>query len=260
MLSFPVAAACATGMAVSHDGAWLAVSFHSEHVIRMYATTPPHTLLRTIGSRGADDGQLNAPCRICFTPTGNLLVCYCDNNRVQELKLDGKHVRSFAVPFPYSLALCGDVLAVGTLYSLYVRLLSYPSGAPLRDFESTESGDGRITGMRFTLDGRFLVVAENTNPRLSVFTVDGEFVCHIGAGLSKGWKDVAIDANCDVIVAEYGNHLMCVFPFDVGVKSKTWGNKGTADEKFEFPRALALVGERLFMLNNYIHNHVQVFE
>ena len=158
-------------MAVSPDGAWLAVPCLDVNRILVYAATPPHALLRTIGSCGAGEGQLNGPCRMCFTPAGNLLVCDYYNNRVQELTLDGEHVRSFVVQNPYSLALCDDVLAVGTYSSPHIRLLSYPSGAALREFGPQGAGDGQIgslaTGMRFTRDGRFLVVAECRNQRAS---------------------------------------------------------------------------------------------
>ena len=96
-------------MAVSPDGVWLAVPYVDVHRILVYAATPPHALLRTIGSRGAGEGQLSGPCRMCVTPAGNFLVCDNGNNRVQELTFDGHFVRSFAVPSPRSLALCGDV-------------------------------------------------------------------------------------------------------------------------------------------------------
>ena len=95
---------------------------------------------------------------------------------------------------------------------------------------------------------------------MSMFAVGGEFVRHIGAGvLGDGTKDIEIDANGDVIVADYDSHRVCVFLFDGGAMSKTWGKEGTADGECKNPTALALVGERLYVLDNY-NDRVQVYE
>jgi len=249
-------------MAVSRDGAWCAVSYY--HVIRVYSTTPPHALLHTIGSPG--NRQLDYPYKMCVTPVNSLLLCDYFNNRVQELTLEGTFVRAFAVRGPICVALNNDVLAVGTNYknSLYIRLFSYPIGTPLRSFGPVGSGDGQIggraEGMRFTQDGRFLVVAENKNRRVSVFTVDGEFAMHIGVGVvDNSDKDVEIDVNGDIIVADSRNHRVCVFPFEGGPMSASWGVQGTGDGQFEDPSVLALEGSRLYVLDR-INDRVQVFE
>ena len=152
-----------------------------------------------------------------------------------------------------SLALHNDVLAVGT-HS--ICLLTYPAGVSLRSFGQIQIGL-RAEGMRFTANGCFLVVAEHTNRRVLVFTVGGEFVRHIGAGvLADGFKDIELDGNVDIIVADCNNHRVCVFPFD-GSAMKTWGTYGTADGQFNMPAALALVGGRLYVLDK---TRVQVFE
>ena len=250
-------------MAVSPDGAWLAVCCNVIHCIQVYATAPPHALL----------SQRVANCHgdFCFTPTCNLLVCDIDNHRLQELTIDGHNVRSLNVAYPYRLALRDDMLAVGSgkiyIGDCCVRLFRYPSGEPLSEFSPSY-----IIGMRFTLDKRFLIVAEVAYCRhVSVFTLDGEFVRHIGKGrLSDGLKDIEfddlvlnnmatsdieIDVNGDIILADFNNNRMCVFPFDGGAMRKAWGNG-----EFMYPHALAVAGGRLYVLGAGSNNRVCVFE
>ena len=40
--------------------------------------------------RGSTDGQFNWPRGMLLDSSNNLLVCDCDNNRVQQFSLDGR--------------------------------------------------------------------------------------------------------------------------------------------------------------------------
>jgi len=48
------------------------------------------TFLYKFGKEGNQDGQFNWPCGMLVDSSNNLLVCDCDNNRVQQFSLDGR--------------------------------------------------------------------------------------------------------------------------------------------------------------------------
>jgi DNA-binding beta-propeller fold protein YncE len=251
------------GLVVTPDGRYMAVSYCDEDKLRVYRLEAhgTATLLHTVGRAGAGLIHFFHPCKMCLIPVGNLLVCEnCEwsNNRVQELtglgEAEPQHVRFIPVTEPNAVALHGDTLAVGTALGI-IQLLSYASGALIRSIGSSGSGPGQIgrqcEGLCFTPDGQFIVAAEYSNKRLSMFSVsDGRFVKHIGAGVvGYGDMDVHVALNGELLVADYGNHRVCVFNADGDTLLRTWGTPGSADGEFRDPIALALVDSRLFVLD-----------
>ena len=181
---------------------------------------------------------------------------------MQQLIVACKYLSSFAVQMPVSIAVHGDMVAVGT-YDGPIEIHSLATGELIRRFGSRGDGPGQIggwaTGIRFTPDGTSLLVAERDNHRLSLFTVDGVFMTCIGTGVLSCWsnKDVSFGAGGEIIVADYGNHRICVFSPDGDTLIKTWGSQGTEAVQFEYPEALAVSGSRLFVMDR---TRVQVFE
>jgi 6-phosphogluconolactonase (cycloisomerase 2 family) len=269
--SFYIASGEKYGMVVTPNGRYMAVSYYDEHKVRMYRLEADGTatLLHTVGRKsGAHPKQFRDPRKMCLTHDGHLLVCEYGNDRVQELtglgEAEAQHLRFIPVAGANAIALHGDTLAVGTVRCT-IELLSYASGALIRSIGSRGSGPGRIggncQGLRFTPDGQFIVAAECFNERLSMFRVsDGGFVKHIGVGVvDDGFKDVQFAPNGELLVADYGNHRVCVFDVDGDTLLRTWGTRGAADGQLEWPTALALVNSKLFLLvcNS---GRVQVFE
>jgi DNA-binding beta-propeller fold protein YncE len=153
------------------------------------------------------------------------------------------------------------MIAVGTRDGP-LDIHSLATGELICHFGSRGDGPGQIgycaTGIRFTPDGTCLLVAEYINSRLSLFTVDSVFIKHIGSGvLYDGLKDVSFGAGGEIIVADSGNHRICVLSPDGDTLIKTWGSEGTAAGQFEFPHALAVSGSYLYVMDN---TRVQVFE
>jgi hypothetical protein len=92
---------------------------------------------------------------------------------------------------------------------------------------------------------------------------DGGFVKHIGAGVvADGNKDLQFAPNGELLVADCGNHRVCVFSADGDTLLRTWGTRGSADGEFEYPTALALmrlIDSKLFVLDCG-SGRVQMFE
>jgi DNA-binding beta-propeller fold protein YncE len=257
-------------MVVTPDGRYMAVSYHYEDELRVYRIEDDGapTLLHTFGGNGDGPKQFDTPLTMCLAPNGNLLVCDRDNDRVQELtglgEAEPAHVRRIEVTNPSTIAVYGDIVAVGTGDATVV-LLSYATGLIIRTFGSDGTGRGNIgdgtEGLRFTLDGVYILVAEYSNERLSMFRLsDGAFVDFYCEGqVSDGNIDVEIAPSGDVIVADFGAHRVCVFSGDGRTLLRTWGTEGTADGQFKQPTALALVDNKLFVLDRD-SARVQVFE
>lgn len=106
-------------------------------------------------------------------------------------------------------------------------------------------------GIRFTPDGRRLLIAENNNRRISLFTVDGTFVrsrC-AKAGVLAGPRDVEIAPNGELLVANYASHQVLALTPE-GDPSTDEGVRVIGETiPLASPRALAVHGGKLFVLN-----------
>jgi len=58
------------------------------------------TLLYNFGKGGNQDGQFNWLCGMLLDSSNNLLVCDCDNNRVQQFSLDGRFIGKTITDLP----------------------------------------------------------------------------------------------------------------------------------------------------------------
>ena len=222
----------------------MVVSYERLHLVEVYdldPTTASATYVRTIGSQGSGNAQFQYPDRLVFTPSNSFLVADAENDRVQELQLDGTWVRSLpvSVSSPRSLALFGDILAVGT--GGKIELLSYSTGSAIRTIGSLGSEPGQIsdyaTGLSFTLDGQHIIIADHV-ARVSMFKVsDGSFVKLIADGVvACCWNDVLVAPNGELYIADYGNKRVLVYDPTFTTLTRSWS---TTDS---YPTDLALAG------------------
>jgi len=263
------------GLAVARDGSLFAVSNGHTNMITVYSTVDGAETV-SFGGRGAGPGQFNLghfnmSSKLCITPRDTLLVADFGNQRVQEVTMAGVHIGDIGAGV-FGEGICGiacnDELIVVTKYGGLtpnrVLVFNYSTGELLRQFGPGGRGDGQIghpTGVRFTPDNQHIIVVDTySNNRLSMFTVDGVFVKHIGVGVlgSFGRCDVDFTADGRIIVADYCNHRVCVFAAD-GVMTSSWGSKGTSDGQFHYPTALAVSGDKLYVLDAN-SARVQVFD
>jgi len=248
------------GLAISMDGSLMAVSNFEANKLAVYRVSDG-TLVRTLGGPGAAAGRFNGPYRVCMTANDTVLVVETGNRRIQEVTLEGAHVQFIGVADllgkPLSVAMCGNVVAVGKLGGTRgscVQLFSYASGTLLRQFGNWVEEVGSI---QFTSDGRHLVLA--LVGCVSLITTEGELVREFGVGTLGTFTLSAIWTCTDeVVVVDSGKHRVCVFSGDDGTLLRTWGTRGLIDGLFSHPTALTTRGDRLYVLD-FWSARVQVF-
>jgi hypothetical protein len=134
-----------------------------------------------------------------------------------EVTASGVFMRAIAVKkgsYPYGVAHCcsGDVIAVSLNDAHAVVLLEYESGVVEREVTiglGKGCGDGQLQspyGATFTTDGRYFLVADCGNNRVSKFSAaSGEFVAHVATKATHGISDPRDVIQCEdgsVVVAQ----------------------------------------------------------
>lgn len=242
------------------------------HAVRIYALAPTLKLIRTIGmERSNSPGGFNAPYGVTFVRdkgVDTIVVCETTGGRIQELSLDGTSVRTIRAPRPTSIAIRDDLIVVGSGSSSpnwHLHLFTYRTGTHLRSFGPKGHGSGQIggeaDGVCISPDGKHVIVLEGmSNKRMSVFTVGGAFVKHIGLGVLGGFGGVCAAPNGDLVVADFENNQVCVFSFPDGVLLRKWGKHGRSRAcEFDTPPGIALSCGKAYVLD-LVTSRVQVFE
>jgi DNA-binding beta-propeller fold protein YncE len=107
-----------------------------------------------------------------------------------------------------------DVVVVSETVAHRISVLSRGDGALLRRVGSHGRGDGQLAwprGLCFTSDYRHVAVADCGNHRVSVFSVGGEFIRHVGVGTLSQPAGVMCSADDELVVADAGNQRVAVF-------------------------------------------------
>jgi DNA-binding beta-propeller fold protein YncE len=190
-----------------------------------------------VGTVDCAHGFLKYPAFVCFVHrdgVDTLLVCDWGNDRVVEVTAGGEFMRAIAVDGrPWGIAERDDVIAVSLNCVDAVVLLQYESGAvkPEVTIGSGTYGnaDGQLhapRGVAFTADGRYILVADFFNDRVSKFSAaSGEFVAHvISNGITRP-RDVLQCEDGGIVVA-HGEGVTCVRKDGVTVQNITISSDG----------------------------------
>ncbi len=189
------------------------------HEIKVYDLAGNY--LRTVGSPGTGDGQLDVPTGIALDNAGNLYVADWGNGRVQVFDNAGAFVRKIGegtLVGPSRLALDGT----GKIYisdpGSNQVFVYQTSGAFVSSFGGTGSGNGQFNlpnGISFDGGGNVLVT-DYGNKRVQVFTPSNAFIGAFGApgtgaGQFNGPTDIKMIANGKIYVLDKVNHSIQVF-------------------------------------------------
>jgi DNA-binding beta-propeller fold protein YncE len=206
------------GMAVSRDGSTLFVSdyaggSHAIHAVRVANGSRP----RIIGGKGSGPLQFKNPLQVWVASDDCLFVADYGNSRVQVLTPRlGFHSSVGVDPLSGPAGVCANdaVIVVSEFGAHRISVFNRGDGALLRRFGSGGSGDGELqgpSGLCFMSDHRHVAVADCSNHRVSVFSVEGEFVRHVGVGKLSRPSGVACSAFDEIVVADWGNHRVVMF-------------------------------------------------
>jgi DNA-binding beta-propeller fold protein YncE len=201
-------------------------------------------------------GQFEAPNGIAIDRTGNIYVAEIGSrHRIQKLQTDGTFIAEWA-PQLYG----PRKIAIGPDDSIYVvdsgrnRIVKFgPDGQVLASWGGEGTDDGQFRGPSSVAVGptnNKVYVADPLNSRIQVFDSNGTFLGKWSVPEWRealGFEDLAIDPDRGRL---YGSsaHLSTIFVFDLQ------GNRlgtvtPTSPEKLEAPSALALVKDKLLVLN-----------
>jgi len=231
-----------SGLAISSDGSLMVVSNADTDQLSVYRTDDG-SLVRCFGGPGAAAGEFDTPRGLCMTTHDTILAADMGNERIQEITLEGAHVRSIAVDgVPREVAVHGDVVAVGT-YDSTIRLYSCTTGALIKAIPSTEE-DRLWAGMCFTSDGKHLMLSQYDD-RITVLSVDDGSVTHINPeGL---WMAVAFACTGDVV--GLGRDQLAVFSATDGTVLQEWETADGDPAEFTGGNALAISRNRIYVLD-----------
>jgi DNA-binding beta-propeller fold protein YncE len=236
--------------------------------VTLYAL-PSGKEIRVIGGKVAN---VQYPWKVCFTPSGHIIVTEQIHKKIHEITTTGGHHRYIGsenmlyMGLLHGVAANQDVVAVSDPGSLtrQIVLFSYRSGELLRGFGAMGTEPGQLSssdGLCFSTDGSQVLVAESANNRVSVFSLAGEFVTSFG-----GEKDV-LSQPADVCVTEAGQAVVAnqqannivVISLKDGSVVKTVCADGVGDARFRYPDSIAYHAGKLYVLNLY-SDRVHVFE
>lgn len=178
----------------------------------------------------------------------------------QELTPTGVFVRAIGEgiihEIVFGVAASADMIAVSSSCKVYVF---HASGNLLQSFGEEGEAEGqlcRCDGLRFTPEGSHILVSEAGNNRLSLFTLAGDFVRCI---LTRPDPcDVEFTSSGDILVANRDEDCISEFSPDGSVLFRIFGEAGLGPGQFQFPTALAMLSEQLFVLD-YSSARVHVF-
>jgi DNA-binding beta-propeller fold protein YncE len=206
------------GVAVSRDGSTLLVTDYDGDSRAIHAfRVDDGSRLRVIGSRGDGPLQFKNPGQVWVASDDFVFVVEYGNKRVQVLtpRLDFHgFVGVGQLCGPCGVCADDDVIMVSEETAHRISVFRRGDGALLRRFGLHGRGDGQLynpRGLCFMSGHRHVAVAEYWNHRVSVFSVEGEFVRHVGVvnlHLPSGVGCSAID---ELVVADRGNLRVVVF-------------------------------------------------
>ncbi len=230
VIATPGVKSSCNGVAVSRDGSTLLVSDcdGSSHAIHEFRVADG-SRLRVVGGAGDGPLQFKHPRQVWVASDDFVFVADDGNKRVQVLtpRLDF-HCFVGVGHLSGPSGVCADdaVIMVSEVGANRISVFNRSDGALLRRFGSQGSGDGQLyspQGLCFMSGHRHVAVADFRNHRVSVFSVEGEFVRHVGVGKLRYPAGVACSAFDELVVADYGSDRVVVFSAS-GELLKTMGS------------------------------------
>jgi DNA-binding beta-propeller fold protein YncE len=219
---------------------------------------------RVIGGEGDGPLEFDVPHQVCVAPDGFVFVAEYGNSRVQVLtpSLDFHcTIGEGRLEYPAGVCANADVVVVSEMHAHGIAVFNRGDGALLRRFGCGGSGDGELVrpyALCFMSGDRHVAVADADNHRVSVFSIDGEFIRHVGAGVLShalgvdGVVGVAASPFDELVVADPDNSCLRVF-------SATGDLLATVGDRLGSVRSIAVFDGKVFAVGDSAST-VTVFE
>jgi len=218
--------------------------------------------IRTIGSLGSGNGQMNSPIGVAVdTANGsNVIVADTNNNRIEVFSANGAFISAFGslgsgdlqLNQPSGVAVDtanGSNVIVADTNNNRIEVFS-ANGNFIRAFGSLGSGDGQMntpSGVAVdTANGSNIIVTDEMNARIEVFDSNGNFIRTFGsAGTGNGQfgrpLGIAVDTanGSNVVVADDELNRIDVFS-STGSFIRSFGSTGSGNGQLNFPVGVAV--------------------
>ena len=258
------------GLALDNEGQFVVVE-NGGHSLSIFSEGGEK---KRIGSRGSGKGQLNLPCGVAISATGDVLVADQFNCRIQVFSPDGQSLKcvgtrgsgplQFTHPAGIAIHPHSRKIYVADMNNSRIQVLNGDM-----TFSSTlgseGSGNGQFRsscGLSFDTTGN-VYVTDTDNHRVQVFTADGQYIRQFGKkgsgqGELAGPRDIALDSNDLVYVTEWNNHRISVFTRD-GHFLRSFGTPGSGAGQFHYPTGIAISKNGAVYVSDCHNQRVQVF-
>jgi DNA-binding beta-propeller fold protein YncE len=205
------------GVAVSRDGTTLLVSdaYGADGGIHLFRVVDG-VYVRTVGTAGDGPLQFCYPQQVWVACDDFVFVADFGNNRIQVLTPGTLDFHGFVGvgQLNYPSGVCGDrdTVFVSEMGDNRVSVFRRADGALLRRFGAWGAGQlKKPRGLCFMGSNRQIAVANSSSHRITVFSVEGEFVRHVGAGALRYPYSVACSAFGELVVADGSDWRISVF-------------------------------------------------
>ena len=259
------------GVAVNQRGEVVVVE-HDIHCVSIFA--PSGEKIRTFGSQGSRQGQLQSPIGVDIDDDGNVLVADYGNNRIQKFSADGRFMAAvgtrgsgqlqFSDPIGIKVNTRTKKIYVADTSNRRVQVLQ-PDLSFFSSFGSHGGCPGQLTcphDVAFD-SANNVYVTEYNNSRIQVFNENGEFLRQIGKqGTRQGELScptmITIDDEDRIFVTEDGNHRVSVFTSQGGYLT-SFGSRGSTPQQFLNPYGITVDKSGMVYVCDSGNNRLQVF-
>ena len=256
------------GVAISRGE--VVVTEWGRHCVSVFR--PSGERVRSVGTRGSGQGQLDHPSGIAVDSDGNILVADSINHRIPKFSADGQFLAAVGTRGSRPLQfLCPTGVAVNKINNnVYVadklncRVQVLNSDLTFSSTFGTEgTGEGQFKRPRSVACdcSGTVYISDSYNHRIQVFTADGKFLRMFGVE-SEGRGEleyphgVAIDNNNMVYVTNE-NHRVSVFT-PGGHFMTSFGREGVGKGEFDYPAGVAVEDGVVYVCDT-ANNRVQIF-
>ena len=259
------------GVAINQRGE-VVVTEWGGHCVSVFSTSGEK--LRSFGTHGSGQGQLNCPYGIAVDGEGNILVADGNNNRIQKFTAEGKFFTAVGTKgsgplqfnYPTDIAFNTSNNKVYVVNNENHRVEVLNSDLTFSStFGKQGSGKGQFSdpwGIACDSTGK-VYVADTSNNRIQVFTAEGKFLWMFWRrGQGRGELDeacyVAVDTSGMVYVSEDGTDRVSMFTSE-GQFVTSFGREGEGPGEFNSPRGLAVDNSGVVYVCDSDNNRVQMF-